>query len=100
MGLCNFFRSNVRNLYKLTSKETKRKYGEFSPDCLAAFNTLKQALCSKPRKDRPYSIIRDARTANDETTAGMGAILWQSDEQGKQRVISYVSKKLAKHKIN
>jgi hypothetical protein len=54
MGLCNFFKSHIRNfaqigapLHKLTSKETKWKNGELPKDCLTAFNTLKQALCSK-----------------------------------------------------
>jgi hypothetical protein len=103
MGMCNFFRSHIRNfaqigapLHKLTSKETKWKNGELTPDCLTAFNTLKQALCSEPivdypRKNRPYSLIVDACTGNDKAIGGMGAILCQTDEQGKQRVISYAS---------
>jgi hypothetical protein len=48
----------------------------------------------------PYSLIVDACTGNDKTISGMGAILCQRDEQGKQRVISYASKQLAKHKKN
>ena len=53
MGLCNFFRSHVKNfaqigspLHKLTSKETHWKGGQLPPDCLAAYSSLKQALCS------------------------------------------------------
>jgi hypothetical protein len=42
----------------------------------------------------------DACTGNDKTIGGMGAILCQTDEQGKQRVISYASKQLAKHEKN
>jgi hypothetical protein len=42
----------------------------------------------------------DACTGNDKSNGGMGAIQCQTDEQGKQRVISYVSKQLAKHEKN
>jgi hypothetical protein len=51
LGLCNFFRSHIKNfaqigslLHKLTSKETKWKN---------AFNTCKQALCSEPIVNYP-----------------------------------------------
>jgi hypothetical protein len=37
----------------------------------------------------------DAGNGNDKTTGGMGAIFCQTDEQGKQRVISYAIKQLA-----
>ena len=78
--------------------------GEPLPDeCMEAFNTLKQALCSEPivyypRKDRPYSLIVDACTGNDKNMGGMGAILCQTDKNGKEKVIAYASKQLAKHK--
>ncbi len=45
-------------------------------------------------------LIVDARTGNDKAIGGMGAILCQTNEQGKQRVISYASKQLAKHEKN
>jgi hypothetical protein len=55
MGLCNFFRSHIRNfaqigspLHKLTSIETRWKGGILPDDCLKAFNQLKMALCSEP----------------------------------------------------
>ena len=113
MGLCNFFRSHVRNfamvaapLHKLTSKETKWKTGDPMPfDCLKAFNSLKEALCSEPvvgypRQNRPYSLIVDACTGNDQNPGGMGAILCQTDQNGKPVVISFASKQLAKHEKN
>ena len=113
MGLCNFFRSHIKNfamigapLHRLTSKETKWKNGEPLPkECMEAFQTLKQALCSEPivdypRKDRPYSLIVDACTGNDKNMGGMGAILCQTDKKGNERVIAYASKQLAKHEKN
>ena len=38
-------------LHKLTSKETHWKGGQLPPDCLAAYSSLKQALCSEPVVD-------------------------------------------------
>jgi hypothetical protein len=63
---------------------------------------LKQALCSKtlvdyPRKDRHYTLIVDACTGNEKTAGGMGAILCETDEQCKEKVISCASEQLAKH---
>jgi hypothetical protein len=40
------------------------------------------------------------KTGNDKTIGGIGTILCQTDEQGKQRVISYASKQLAKYGKN
>ena len=113
MGLCNFFRAHVKNfamtaspLHKLTSKETKWKNGQPLPeDCLKAFNSLKEALCSEPlvaypRQNRPYSLIVDACTGNSENNGGMGAILCQTDALGRPQVIAYASKQLAKHEKN
>jgi putative transposase len=53
-----------------------------------------------PRRKRPYSLIVDACTDNKKTIGAMGAILCQTDEQGKQSVISYPSKQLAEHDKN
>jgi transposase InsO family protein len=112
MGLCNFFRSHVRNfaqtgapLHKLTSKETKWRGGELPEECMKAYNELKAALCSEPivaypRKNRPYSLIVDASTGGDKTIGGMGAILVQTDERGRNHAIAYASKQLAKHERN
>ena len=111
-GLCNFFRTHVRNfaqicgpLHKLTHKDTHWKGGPLPPDALKAYKELKQALLSDPivdypRQNRAYSLIVDAATGNDVTAGGLGAILCQTDEQGHYRVISYASRALIKHEKN
>jgi hypothetical protein len=38
--------------------------------------------------------------AMTKTIGGMGAILWQANKQGNQRVISNASKQFAKHEKN
>ena len=92
MGLCNFFRSHLRNfaqtgapLHKLISKETKWKGGELLDDCMKAYNELKSALCSESivaylRTHSPYSLIVDASTGGEKSIGGMGVILVQTDE--------------------
>ncbi len=111
MGLCNFFRSHVRNfaqigspLHKLTSIETKWKGGELPEECLLALNQLKMALSSEPivanpRKNLPYSLIVDAATGNDKNEGGLGAVC-QTDQKGVNKVIAYASRQLLKHEKN
>jgi hypothetical protein len=101
--LCNFFRTHIRNfsilsgpLNKLTRKDCPCQGGELPPDALKAYKELKHLLLSEPivdypRKDRPYSLIVYAATGNDVNDGGLGAILTQTDEQGKERVIAYDS---------
>ena len=112
LGLCNFFRSHVRNfsaianpLNQLTRKDSVWRGGVLNDNALKAFNELKTALCSEPvvaypRKDRPYSLIVDAATGNAEQEGGMGAILCQLDKDRNYRVIAYASRALAKHEKN
>jgi hypothetical protein len=112
MGLCNFFRSHVRNfaqigspLQKPTSIETKWKGGELPEDCLKAFNQLKMAQCSEPvvaypSKNLPYSPIVDAVTGNDKNEGCLGAILCQTNQTGDNKVIAYASRQLLKHEKN
>jgi hypothetical protein len=112
LGLCNFFRTHVRNfsqvsspLNKLTRKDTLWKGGHLPPDAFMAYSELKQALISEPivdypRQNRAFSLIVDAATGNDVTDGGLGAILCQTDENGHQRVIAYGSRALVKHEKN
>ena len=112
LGLCNFFRSHVRNfsmvashLTKLTCKNSGWRGGTLPPDALKAFNELKTALVSEPvvaypRKDRPYALIVDAATGGENNAGGMGAILCQQDKGGNFHVIAYASRSLQKHEMN
>ena len=112
LGLCNFFRSHVRNfsqiatpLNQLTRKDCVWRGGKLNDEALQAFNELKSALCSEPvvaypRKDRPYALIVDAATGNGTSEGGVGAILCQQDKQGNYCVIAYASRALVKHEKN
>ena len=109
MGLCNFFRTHIRNfsliaqpLNKLTRKECEWKGGKLPPDAMNAFIQLKSALLTEPivdfpRRNRPYSLIVDAASGDKEKDGGLGAILCQTNELGEMKVIAYASRGLQKH---
>ena len=112
LGLCNFFRTHVRNfaqisspLTALTRKDSPWKTGPLPEDALKAFRELQSILCSEPvvdypRRDRPYALITDAALGDDKKEGGLGAILTQVNEKGEFCVIAYASRKLQKHEKN
>jgi hypothetical protein len=77
VGLCNFFRTHIKNfaiiaapLFKLTRKDSGYKGGPLPEEALAAFITLRKQLISVmafPRLDRQYALITDAATGTAET---------------------------------
>jgi hypothetical protein len=95
LGLCNFFRTHVKNfaqitapLTKLTRKDCEWKGGPLPPDALNAFKELQSILVSEPvmaypRNDRPYILITDALLGDCIKPGGFGAILAQQDDQGR-----------------
>jgi hypothetical protein len=53
-----------------------------------------------PHKNRPYLFIVDVATSNDVNNVGLGAILTQTDEKGKEKVMAYASRTLVNHEKN
>jgi hypothetical protein len=112
LGLCNFFRTHVRNfaqvsapLTALTRKDAVWKRGPLPDDALHAFRELQTILCSEPvvdypRRDRPYSLITDAALGDEKKDGSLGAILTQTNKNGEHCVIAYASRKLQKHEKN
>ena len=112
LGLCNFFRTHVRNfaqisapLTALTRKDCGWKPGPMPPESLKAFRELQTCLCSEPvvdypRRDRPYALITDAALGDEKHPGGLGAILTQIKPNGEHCVIAYASRKLQKHERN
>jgi len=112
VGLCNFFRTHIRNfaqmsapLTRLTRKDSGYTKGEIPEEAMKAFIQLRKALITNPvvdfpRNNRPYYLIVDAATGTESTEGGIGAILAQKDENGNFRVISYGSRQLVKHEKN
>ena len=112
IGLCNFFRTHIRNfatisapLTKLTRKDSGWTKGDLPEEAQKAFSRLKLCLTSDPvidypRRNRQYALIVDAATGTQTSEGGIGAILTQIDENKKFRVISYGSRQLKPHEAN
>ena len=112
IGLCNFFRTHIKNfslvsapLTKLTRKDSGYNGGPLPTEALNAFLELKKRLITDPvvaypRSDRKYVLITDAATGTATVTGGFGAILTQVDEENKYHVIAYGSRQLKDHEKN
>ena len=93
LGLCNFFRTHVKNfaqvsapLTALTRKGSPWKAGDLPSDALKSFRELQSCLVSKPvmaypRRNRQYALITDASIGDEKKAGGLGAILTQIDEK-------------------
>ncbi len=106
LGLCNFFRSHIRNfaqltapLTKLTRRECTWKNGPLPELKAKAFRELKTILVSEPLVHHPddklpYALITGACQGEAVKPGGYGAILAQVRPDGQFKVISYASQRL------
>ena len=74
------------------SKKKKREV-QWTSECQEAFETLKEHCCTTPvlayaDYKRPFRLHTDA------SDLGLGAVLYQQDENGKSKVIAYASRTL------
>ena len=94
IGLCNYymiyvqdFSTIVHPLYALLKKDVAWTWSEEAQE---AFNTLKEKLSEFPILRRPdFSKVFILHT--DWSALGIGVILGQLDEEGKEYVIAYAS---------
>ena len=113
-GLCNFFRSSIKNfsilskpLTECTSPKNRFGYkdGPLPPEALKSFHELKERLLSPPilsfpDPNLPYFLWVDAAVGNNDRPGGVGAALMQMDENDNPRAIGFASKSLDKHEKN
>ncbi len=104
IGLCNFFRTHIKNfatvsapLTKLTRKDSGYNGKPLPQEALNPFLKLKKRLIKDqvvayPRSNRKYVLITDASNGTDKIVGGFGAILTQVDEKGNYHVITYGSR--------
>ena len=97
LGMTGYYRQFVesyaaiaRPLHRLSGKEVP---WEWTPDCQEAFLTLRERMVSAPilcypRQDGDYTLDTDA---SDES---VGAVLSQTQPDGREGVVSYFSKAL------
>ena len=98
LGMASYYRSHIPHfsdvalpLTELTKAKAPFIWG---PEQQKAFDALKNALVkapilAHPNVNKPYILYTDA------SNAAVGAILVQKDDEGVERVICYVSNKLA-----
>ena len=82
-----------------TKRANKRQTIDWGSEQQESFDALKQACVSAPilgypNYDRPFILHTDA------SLQGLGAVLYQKDLNGKQRVIAYASRSLSKSEKN
>jgi hypothetical protein len=95
IGLCNYYRIYVQDfstiahpLYALLKKDVVWTWSEEAQE---AFNTLKEKFLEFPILRRPdFNKVFILHT--DWSALGIGAILGQLDEEGKEYVIAYASR--------
>lgn len=103
VGLCSYYRRFILNfadiakpLHRLTEKDAQFNW---SQECEDAFQKLKNALqsgpiLSYPDPDKPYILDTDA------SKTGLGAVLSQVREDGREHVIAYYSRTLSRQESN
>ena len=101
VGLCNYYRRFVRGfaeicapLHALCKTGVDVAAESQTPAVQAAVTALKEGLCSAPilmlpRSGRRFTIKTDAASCH-----GIGAVLCQEDDDGRERVISYYGRRL------
>ena len=112
LGLANYFRGFIRNfaraaapLFHLTRKDIDWKGGPLPPVALAAFNTIREAICSKPvmaypAREGKFTLTVDAAVGDASHAGGLGACLFQQQPDGTKRPVGFASRQLLKYEAN
>ena len=104
IGMANWYRQFIHNFSELSAPITDCLRKSKTPFALTreaeeAFKLLKEALCSAPVLSEP-DFSREFIIQCDASRVGVGGVLYQVDDNGKERPISFVSQKLNKHQQN
>jgi hypothetical protein len=101
LGLCSYYRKFIRRfaiiafpLTRLTRAGCDVPVESQSEECQAAIETLKKAITSEPvlmppREDRMFCVKTDGAS-----TQGIGGVLVQHDDDGRERVVAYYGRAL------
>ena len=105
LGLCNYYRKFIKDyakiakpLYKLISGENAKKKNneiEWTSECRFAFDLLKK-LCTEAPVLAYADYTKTFKVHTDASEEGLGAVLYQNQDDGTSRVIAYVSRSLKK----
>ena len=105
LGLCNYYQKFIKNyaeiawpLYKLISGENskgKKNEIEWDQDCEIAFLLLKR-LCTEAPILTYADYTKPFKVHTDASEEGLSTILYQTQEDGTDKVITYASHSLKK----
>ena len=108
-GFTNYYRRFIkgyakvaRPLHELTSGENgKKKHSkvQWTERCQESFDSLKK-ICSESPVLAYADYTKPFVLHTDASTTGLGAVLYQKQEDGKERVIAYASRTLNKAERN
>ena len=98
IGMANWYRSFINNFANMAGPLTdclRKKNGKFSltSDAIDSFQKLKTALSSAPLLAQP-DFSREFIIQCDASRVGVGGVLYQVDDDNRERPISFVSQKL------
>ena len=101
VGMANWYRSFISHFAtiatSLTDSSRKSKVPFYlSPEAKQSFLVLKEALACAPVLAQP-DFSKEFIVQCDASRVGVGGVLYQVDEQGRDRPISFVSQKLNNH---
>lgn len=104
IGMANWYRGFIQNFANLSGPLTdslrkSNKPFKLSSDAVQAFQKLKVALSSAPVLAQP-DFSKEFVIQCDASKIGVGGVLIQTDDQGKEHPIAFVSQKLNKAQQN
>ena len=104
LGLTGYYRRFIENyasvaipLTDMTRKSMPDRV-DWTPESEAAFKLLKQALCQSPVLGNP-DFDKQFTLQTDASDRGVGAVLSQEGEDGKERPVAYFSRKLLPREV-
>ena len=97
IGLCSYYRKFVKNFSKIAKPMSnlikKDIKFEWTKECQEAFETLKEKLITSPILQHP-NYEKEFILITDASGTGLGAVLAQLNDQGKEIVVAYASRSL------
>ncbi|XP_072182290.1 uncharacterized protein [Diadema setosum] len=105
LGLTGYYRKFIPEYSEIASpltdltRKSEPKLVRWNPKCEAAFQTLKSSLTSAPVLRSPnYSAPFIVQV--DASDRGIGAVLSQTDEEGVDHPVAFISRKLLPREVN
>ncbi|GBP97703.1 Retrovirus-related Pol polyprotein from transposon 297 [Eumeta japonica] len=104
IGMANWYRSFINNFASMAGPLTNclsKRQGTFSltPEAIESFENIKLALSSAPVLAQP-DFSKEFVIQCDASRIGVGGVLFQVDDENRERPISFVSQKLNRAQRN